>query len=106
MEEDIQMLLGDVADSAVVHAAEAAGEGTEPPVASDLLATASAILSPEYAKLVAKTKRFLRTTGMPKPRLAAMAEVPAAFINRLAKGEPFPCSRQVADRLTQRMDEY
>jgi hypothetical protein len=71
-----------------------------------MLATASEILSPEFKKLVTKTKRFLRTTGMPRPRLAVMAEVPTAFINRLAKGEPFPCSRVVAERLVQRMDDY
>ena len=46
------------------------------------------------------------TSGMPRARLATLVGIPATYASRLARGEPFPCSRAVADRIRARIREY
>ena len=73
---------------------------------ADALATSQRVLSPEFATLVAEAQQFLMTSGMPRARLATLVGIPATYASRLARGEPFPCSRAVADRIRARIREY
>ncbi|HEY5146101.1 MAG TPA: DEAD/DEAH box helicase [Polyangiaceae bacterium] len=114
-EADIRVLLGNASDGdgEVERDDGAWAEGDEPGQPAqvprpldDALATSSRVLSPEFAILVAEAQRFLMTSGMPKARLAALAEIPAPYVSRLARGEPFPCSRAVADRIRRKIAGY
>jgi superfamily II DNA or RNA helicase len=103
--DDVRALLGDAADEADEEG------GTDEPgptqrSPSDALATSARILSPEFDGLVARTQQFLETSGMPKARFAALVDIPAAYASRLARGQPFPCSRAVAERIRKRIRDY
>ncbi len=116
--EDVRSLLGDATDeegadvgagvSAEVSAGAGASAGARRVKRSptDRLATSERVLSPEFGALVAVAQQFLMTTGMPQARLAALVDIPAAYASRLARGEPFPCSRAVADRIRSRIKAY
>jgi hypothetical protein len=104
-EKDVRMLLGDAAQESAFDDGEA-GEVAPVNHADDTLATATEILSPAFGALVIETKKFLTVTGMPKARLAALVDIPTEFAQRLARGEPFPCSRVVADRIRAKLRDY
>jgi superfamily II DNA or RNA helicase len=117
-EDDIRVLLGDASDDDDEDGREASAHGPAGPRAmgsparspsrspNDRLATSSRVVSPEFHDLVAETQRFLAMSGMPRARLAALADIPTAYASRLARGEPFPCSRAVADRIRKKLKEY
>jgi superfamily II DNA or RNA helicase len=117
--EDVQALLGDASEGADDEGAGAgasagAGAGADADAGarrvkrspSDRLATSERVLSPEFGALVALAQQFLATSGMPQARLAALVDIPAAYASRLARGEPFPCSRAVADRIRGKIKAY
>ena len=64
------------------------------------------MLAADYVTLVAEVQNWLRTTGKAENQFAAMVELPAPYAARLVRGEPFPCSRAVADRIRARMRAY
>jgi hypothetical protein len=98
--EDLRMLLGD-------SEGEVDPED-EPPraPATDKLATASRVLDPEFHALVAQAQQWLRTTGRLESDLATTVDIPVPYASRLARGEPFPCSRVVAERIRLRLREW
>ena len=51
-------------------------------------------------------QQWLAVTGQTKAQLAARVEIPTSYANRLARGEPFPCSRAVAERIRGRLRAY
>jgi SNF2-related domain/Helicase conserved C-terminal domain len=119
--EDVRALLGDASAEASEGADDegadaGAGAGADAGAGagarrvkrspSDRLATSERVLSPEFGSLVALARQFLATSGMPQARLAALVDIPAAYASRLARGEPFPCSRAVADRIRGRIKAY
>jgi SNF2 family DNA or RNA helicase len=105
-EADVRSLLGDASDDDD-DADEAESPRAAPSRSSaDTLATSSRIVSPEFRALVAETQQFLATSGMPKARLAALVDIPTSYASRLARGEPFPCSRAVADRIRKKLREF
>jgi superfamily II DNA or RNA helicase len=94
-EEDIRALLGDASDE---------DEPRRPP--AEALATPHRALTPDFDALVAETRQFLATSGMPNARFASLVDLPAEYVARLARGEPFPCSRAVADRIRRRLRAF
>ena len=106
-EDDVRSLLGDASDDDDDDAGEAESPRAVPSRSSaDTLATSSRIVSPEFRALVAETQQFLATSGMPKASLAALVDIPTSYASRLARGEPFPCSRAVADRIRKKLREF
>src|ERR1019366_773821 len=108
-EDDVRSLLGDASDASDDDDDD--DEAESPRAApsrssADTLATSSRIVSPEFRALVAETQQFLATSGMPKARLAALVDIPTSYASRLARGEPFPCSRAVADRIRKKLREF
>ncbi len=114
-EDDVRALLGDAIDDD----ADEDGDDTNDPDANDAtplrrahgapaekLATSQRVLHPDFGALAAEARQFLVTSGMPKARFAALVGIPATYVSRLALGEPFPCSRAVADRIRRRMKGY
>ena len=99
-DDDIRMLLGD---------AEAAddddGERDEKGL-TDALATMSEVLDPEYHLVVRDAQRWLAQTGRFESALATKIDLPAEFASRLLRGEPFPCSRAVGERIRARLREW
>jgi len=104
-EDDLRLLLGDAVPEALDAEEDAADDVREAAAApTDLLATLSAVLDPDYDALVAEVAWWLARSGRAISELARAADVPPAFVARLAAGEPFPCSRAVASRLRARME--
>ncbi len=94
-EQDIRLLLGDT------DPPEA--EGAEQSSPADELATAARVLRPEFHALGEEARRWLETTGSKESELASIADIPVPYASRLARGQPFPCSRAVADRIRRRL---
>jgi superfamily II DNA or RNA helicase len=106
-EEDVRTLLGDAADEGDDDTTDR-DAADAPPRASpaDALATARRVLDPEFHVLVEQAREWLATTGRPEAQLAATVDIPTAYAARLARGEPFPCSRAVADRIRRNLRAY
>lgn len=103
-EDDLRLLLGDAVPEGLDGLGEGEeGEAREAAAPTDLLASLSEVLDPDYDALVAEVTWWLTRSGRPIAELARGADVPPAFAARLAAGEPFPCSRAVATRLRERM---
>ncbi len=100
-EDDVRTLLGAAEDGPD-------DDDDDEPAASpdDALATARRVLSPEYPALVAEVKEWLAVTGLTKAQLAARVDIPTTYAVRLARGEPFPCSRATAERIRARIRAY
>ena len=103
-EDDLRLLLGDAVPEALDAEDDAADDAGDAPAPTDQLATLSAVLDPDYHALVAEVSWWLTRSGRAISELARAADVPPAFVARLAVGEPFPCSRAVASRLRARME--
>jgi superfamily II DNA or RNA helicase len=103
-ENDVRTLLGDASDDDLAPAPSPA-EGLAPR-SDDALATTRRVLSPEFDALAGEVRQFLATSGMPKARFAALVDIPAGYVSRLSRGEPFPCSRAVAERIRRRVRAY
>ena len=107
--EDIRFLLGD--DLAVDRQTVPRGVKKDVPVtpsgeATDALATARKIVSPDYHAVVAAAQKWLAHTGRLETDLAVTVDIPPIFAARLARGEPFPCSRAVGDRIRARLSAW
>jgi hypothetical protein len=101
--EDIRFLLGDdVVPRGVPKDAVVTPSGD----ATDALATAKKIVSPDFHTVVAAAQRWLAQTGRLETDLAVTVDIPATFASRLARGEPFPCSRAVGDRIRARLEAW
>ena len=98
-EDDVLALLGDV-ERVAASDDETAGRAALP---TDTIATDSAVVDPLFEDLVLGARRWLETTGGFESELATLLELPVPFASRLARGEPFPCSRKVADRVHERL---
>jgi hypothetical protein len=72
----------------------------------DVFATARRVVDPAFHALAAEVQQWLAVTGQTKAQLAARVEIPTSYVNRLARGEPFPCSRAVAERIRGRLRAY
>ena len=70
---------------------------------TDVMATAKAIVDPEFNGLVSTARLWMETSGSLESELAARVELPIKYVARLLRGEPFPCSRAVADRIRARL---
>jgi hypothetical protein len=104
-EDDVRSLLGD----ATGDAEDEEGESPLPPAVQapeDVLATARRVLDPAYDALAKEVQQWLAVTGQTKAQLAARAGIPTSYVSRLARGEPIPCSRAVADRIRARLKAY
>jgi superfamily II DNA or RNA helicase len=98
-EEDVRLLLGDT-DSDDDGDDEAETERRSP---TDVLATAKGAVDPDFDALVVEVQWWLASTGSVASELASVADLPLAFATRLANGEPFPCSRAVAEKIRARL---
>ncbi|MCL2448419.1 MAG: DEAD/DEAH box helicase, partial [Polyangiaceae bacterium] len=120
-EDDVRLLLGDADDVGFdeddASAASDAAPGSDPPPGSappsprptptDWLATVDRVVDPaSFDALVSEVQFWLASTGRLQTDLAALADLPVEFANRLAEGEPFPCSRAVATRIVARIRAY
>ncbi len=118
---DVQRLLGDAAgedsrDSDHDAPASAAGAAPEARASSaqaadgarltDKLATTKEIVSPEYYDVVARAKHWLATSGRVESDLALLVDLPPEYAARLVRGQPFPCSRAVARRIRDRLENW
>ena len=99
-QDDIRALLGD-ANASIDPESE--GEERSALSPTDTIATASRVVSPEFHSVVAQAKRWLAETGQPETELAEAVGIPVPYATRLALGEPFPCSRAVAERIRTRL---
>ncbi len=95
---DVRRLLGDAEDVETDDADD--GQPT------DKLATKDAVVSPDYDGVVADVKRWLATTGRVASDLAVLVDLPPEYAARLALGQPFPCSRAVARRIRERLENW
>jgi superfamily II DNA or RNA helicase len=93
--DDLALLLGDADDDPETLATGGA--------LTDRLATLHRVLDPEFHVVVLHAQRWLATTGRPHGELATLTEIPEDFAARLARGQPFPCSRTVGDRIRRRV---
>jgi superfamily II DNA or RNA helicase len=100
-EDDVRLLLGDA--EVDDDAADDDDDGTDERAPTDVLATAKSVLDPDFDALVVEVQWWLASTGRLATDLAALADLPAPFAVALANGEPFPCSRAVADRISARL---
>jgi superfamily II DNA or RNA helicase len=104
---DIRRLLGDGdaadEDDAPSAIATPPGDGSK---LTDSLATTAAVVSPDYYEVVADVRRWLATTGRLASDLAALVDLPPEYAARLALGQPFPCSRAVARRIRERIENW
>lgn len=98
-EGDVLALLGDV-ERVAASDDETDGRAALP---TDTIATDSTVVDPLFEDLVLGARRWLETTGGFESELATILELPVPFASRLARGEPFPCSRKVADRVHERL---
>jgi hypothetical protein len=97
-EDDVRALLGDAIDDG-----DQANESGVHRTPAEALATSRRVLSPEFAVLVAEAQQFLATSGMPVATFAALVGIPTTYAARLARGEPFLCSRATADRIRRKL---
>ena len=97
-EEDLRDLLADAAPGDD----DDEDEGTTK-VKTDILATADRIVDPDFDALVVEVGWWLASTGRVEPDLASLTDLPLPFAKKLSHGEPFPCSRAVADRIRARL---
>lgn len=95
--EDIHALLGSAGEEPI---------GIEAEDLTDVLATDRSILDPEFTKVAKVAQRWHRETGLTEDQLATTVEIPVEFASRLLRGEPFPCSRAVAERIRSRIREW
>jgi hypothetical protein len=98
--EDVRALLGDADADAGDEGAEPTPTSTQP---TDVLATARAVLDPDFESLVVEVQWWLASAGRLAEDLARLADLPLPFAARLASGQPFPCSRAVAERIRARL---
>jgi hypothetical protein len=110
-EDDIRLLLGDAdgedGDAVEEELAKRGREGAPNRRApTDAIATAKRPIGPEFAAIASQARRWLETTGRLESDLAAVVEIPVAYASRLARGEPFPCSRAVAERIRTRLRDW
>jgi superfamily II DNA or RNA helicase len=122
-EEDVKALLGDAVGDAddddppserrVPAGPRGPGDARDTATGSparrsptDAIATARRVLDPAFEELVEEAQRWLETTGRPEAELAAIVNIPTEYASRLARGEPFPCSRAVADRIRRNLRAY
>jgi SNF2 family DNA or RNA helicase len=97
-EDDVRLLLGD-ADAADQDDDDESETGSP----TDLLATAKSVLDPDFDALAVEVRWWLASSGRLAPDLATLADLPLPFAVSLSNGEPFPCSRAVADRIRARL---
>jgi hypothetical protein len=62
--------------------------------------------APAYDALVEEVRFWLASRGRVETDLASLTDIPVEFVNRLVRGEPFPCSRAVATRIVTRMRAF
>jgi SNF2 family DNA or RNA helicase len=117
-EDDLRLLLGDAGesdddgdesspdDAAAERAEREERLAAERPKPSDPVATAERIVLPDFRALVWQAQMWIRTTGRLESDLATVVDIPVAYAARLVRGEPFPCSRAVADRIRVRLDAW
>ena len=83
-----------------------------PPTAADAILEAIeaeiglAVLDEEFHKVAKQAQRWHRETGLMESQLASTVDIPVEFASRLLRGEPFPCSRAVAERIRARLREW
>ena len=106
-EDDVRALLGD-ADATPDESDDDDREDPEGsrPAPTDVLATATEVVDPEFDALVVEVKWWLASTGSFASELASLVEIPGVFAAQLANGHPFPCSRAVADRIRARLRAF
>ena len=63
-------------------------------------------MSPEYYDVVARAKHWLATSGRVESDLALLVDLPPEYAARLVRGQPFPCSRAVARRIRDRLENW
>jgi superfamily II DNA or RNA helicase len=102
-EADIQTLLGG-ADPPEEDDDD--DQATADRLPTDLLATATKVLDPDFDALVVEVKWWLASTGSFATELASITDIPVPFANCLANGDPFPCSRAVATRIRTRLQAW
>jgi superfamily II DNA or RNA helicase len=122
-EEDLRILLGedeapdgddadgddDTGDARDARDPKSGGTTTDTvigPRPSDALATATRVLSQEFASMATDARRWLATTGRLEADLATLVDIPVPYASRLVRGEPFPCSRAVAERIRARLGAF
>jgi superfamily II DNA or RNA helicase len=98
-EDDLRDLLADAPPEETDDDEDAA----TPKTPTDVLATADRIVDPEFEALAVEVNWWLASTGRVEPDLASLTDLPLPFAKKLAQGEPFPCSRAVADRIRARL---
>ena len=112
-DEDLRLLLGD--DDASPGAGEpdedeendgARADMESRPRPSDALATETRVLSPEFASIATDARLWIATTGRLEADLATLVDIPVPYASRLLRGEPFPCSRAVAERIRERLASF
>jgi hypothetical protein len=105
--DDVRALLGeDEPDAEAEVDDEGEGEGEDKPAPrapTDVLATAKSVVDPDFDALVVEVQWWMASAGRFVEDLVTLAELPPAFATRLAAGQPFPCSRAVADRIRARL---
>ncbi len=113
-DEDIRVLLGDAEVEDDFDDDEAEGAPSPPDARGDApkvgprapLATARGVVHPDFLVMSEEARRWMATTGRSAGDLARLVEIPVEFALRIARGEPFPCSRAVADRIRTRIREW
>ncbi len=110
-EEDIRLLLGDAETTADEGAEEEMAPAPEAAPAprkalTDPVATGKRVLRKEFLSVAAQAQRWLALTGRPESELASIVDIPVPYVSRLVRGEPFPCSRAVADRIRTRLRDW
>ncbi len=105
-EDDIRALLGDV-EGEVDDLAEDGGEDPrEREAPTDRLASNAQVLNPDYLEVVLLAQQWMAQTGRLETELARLVDIPIPYATRLARGEPFPCSRAVAARIRQKIRDW
>jgi hypothetical protein len=99
-EDDVRLLLG---DADVLDDDDDDEKGTERAAPTDILATAKSVLDPDFNALAVEVRWWLASTGRLASDLAPLVDIPLPFAVLLSNGEPFPCSRAVADRIRARL---
>jgi len=97
--EDVKLLLGSVED-------EASLEDDDLAAATDMIATVDRVVDPVYATIAKRVQRWSRETGRKESELAALLDIPHEFAARLVRGEPFPCTRLMGERIRTRIHEW
>jgi non-specific serine/threonine protein kinase len=100
-DDDIRALLGDEDVPSREGGEEERSLGGPRP--TDVLATATRIVDPAFDALVGAAARWLATSGRSASELALVIDIPLPYALRLARGEPFHCSRAAADKIRARL---